>query len=99
MRRIKSRTDKSSTDVVPVSAAPPPASVEPVETMDTQADHLTDMITQEEGEDVATDIIADMMDSVMDRCCQVYLQRQVSYSSASIIWIKYSLNFLTTKSW
>nr|XP_055036780.1 uncharacterized protein C2orf81 homolog [Misgurnus anguillicaudatus]XP_055036781.1 uncharacterized protein C2orf81 homolog [Misgurnus anguillicaudatus]XP_055036782.1 uncharacterized protein C2orf81 homolog [Misgurnus anguillicaudatus] len=78
MRRVKSRADKSSTDVGPVSAAPPPASVQPVvETMDTAADHLTDIITQEEGEEVAVDIIADVMDSVMDRCCQVYLQRQL----------------------
>lgn len=85
MRRsaAKSRADKSRTDSVPVSAAPPPLLVQPVETVDIVPGLLTEstwtsMLTKEEGEEVVVDIIAELMERVMDRCYQVYLKSQVS---------------------
>lgn len=83
MRRsaAKSRADKSRTDSVPVSAAP---LVQPVETVDIVPGLLTEstwtsMLTKEEGEEVVVDIIAELMERVMDRCYQVYLKSQVSW--------------------
>ncbi|ROL46252.1 hypothetical protein DPX16_6286 [Anabarilius grahami] len=80
MRRsaAKSRADKSRTDSVPVSAAPP----QPVETVDIVPGLLTEstwtsMLTKEEGEEVVVDIIAELMERVMDRCYQVYLKSQL----------------------
>ncbi len=81
MRRsaAKSRGDKSRTDSVPGNAA----SVQPVESVDIVPGRLTEstwtsMLSQEEGEEVVVDIIAELMEGVMDRCYQVYLQRQVN---------------------
>ncbi|XDV41801.1 hypothetical protein PO909_010601 [Leuciscus waleckii] len=35
------------------------------------------MLTKEEGEEVVVDIIAELMDRLMVRCCQVFLKRQL----------------------
>ncbi|CAM4691341.1 unnamed protein product [Leuciscus chuanchicus] len=81
MRRspAKSRADKSHTYSGSVNAAPPPLSVQPVKTVDTVQGLLTrtSMLTKEEGEEVVVDIIAELMDRLMVRCCQVFLKRQL----------------------
>ncbi|XP_073673284.1 uncharacterized protein C2orf81 homolog [Garra rufa] len=84
MRRsaAKSRSDKSRTDSVPVNAASHPSAIQPAETVDIVPGRLTEsnwtsMLSQEEGEEVVVDIIAELMEGVMDRCYQVYLKRQL----------------------
>ncbi|KAG1964716.1 hypothetical protein F2P79_004429 [Pimephales promelas] len=85
MRRsaAKSRADKSRIDSGSVNAAPPPPhSVQPVEAVDIVPGLLTEstwtsMLNKEEGEEVVVDIIAELMDRLMDRCYQVYLKRQL----------------------
>lgn len=79
MRRsaVKSRAEKSRS----ASAAPPPPSVQP-ETADTVPGRITEpnwtnMITHEEGEELVVDIIEELMEGVMGRCCQLDIQRQV----------------------
>lgn len=91
MRRsaVKSRTDKTRSDSGPVSAAPLPPPVQPVETVDSVPgltdSNWTSMITQEEGEELVVDIIEELMEGVMDKCCQLDIQRQVSFSSACVV--------------
>lgn len=94
MRRsaAKSRADKSRTDSVPVSAAPPPPTIQPVETVDIVPGRLTEstwnsMLSQAEGEEVVADIIAELMEGVMDKCYQVYLKRQVSRKFTELMLI------------
>ncbi len=90
MRRstAKSRGDKGRTDSVPGIAA----SVQLVETVDIVPGRLTEstwtsMLSQEDGEEVVVDIIAELMEGVMDRCYQVYLQRQVSRTFIELMLI------------
>ncbi|XP_051533541.1 uncharacterized protein C2orf81-like [Myxocyprinus asiaticus] len=78
----KSQAEKSRTDSGPVSAGPPPPLVQSVEAVDIVPGRLTEsawnsMLKQEEGEEIVADIIAELMEVVMDRCYQVYLQRQL----------------------
>lgn len=87
MRRsaVKSRAEKSRSDSGPVNAAPPPPSVQPVETVDTVPLRITEpnwtnIITEEEDDELVVDIIEELMEVVMDRCSQMDLQRQVSIS-------------------
>ncbi|NP_001373314.1 uncharacterized protein C2orf81 homolog [Danio rerio] len=85
MRRsaAKSRADKSRTDSAAVNASPV---VQPVETVDIAPGRLTpsswaSIISQEEDEEVVADIIAELLEGVMDRCFQLYLKEQlISYS-------------------
>ncbi|XP_043076306.1 uncharacterized protein C2orf81 homolog isoform X1 [Puntigrus tetrazona] len=94
MRRsaAKSRGDRSRTDSVPGNAASAP--IQPVESVDIVPGRLTEstwtgMLSQEEGEEVVVDIIAELMEGVMDRCYQVYLQRQLI--PFSVWWAQHNL--------
>ncbi|KAA0719935.1 hypothetical protein E1301_Tti019902 [Triplophysa tibetana] len=96
MRRsaVKSRAEKSRSDSGPVNAAPPPPSVQPVETVDTvplriTQSNWTNIITEEEGEELVVDIIEELMEVVMDRCCQMDLQRQLI--PFSVCWARNNL--------
>ncbi|XP_076836032.1 uncharacterized protein C2orf81 homolog [Brachyhypopomus gauderio] len=72
----KSRADKSR----PV-AAPPPPSVPPATTVDIVPGRLTEtdwleMVAREEGEEVVALVLGQLLEDVLDRCYDVYLQRQ-----------------------
>lgn len=78
----KSRDKSRAASLVLAPALPRPASVQNVETVDIVPGRLTEaawvtMTTQDNGEEVVAEIMGELEAAVMDRCYQVYLQKQV----------------------
>ena len=75
----KSRGEKPRAGSVPVPPPPPPSTVEAVDII---PGRLTEnawvaMTTQEEGEEVVAEIIADLKSTVLDKCYEQYIEKQV----------------------
>ncbi|KAM9518162.1 uncharacterized protein ACWYII_044768 isoform 1-T1 [Salvelinus alpinus] len=78
----KSRDKCRAASLVLAPALPRPASVQNVETVDIVPGRLTEaawvtMKTQDNGEEVVAEIMGELEAAVMDRCYQVYLQKQL----------------------
>nr|XP_046224186.1 uncharacterized protein C2orf81 homolog isoform X1 [Oncorhynchus gorbuscha] len=78
----KSRDKSRAASLVLAPALPRPASVQNVETVDIVPGRLTEaawvtMTTQDNGEEVVAEIMGELEAAVMDRCYQVYLQKQL----------------------
>lgn len=79
MPRSAAKSEKCRGSLVS-APAPEAPSVEPV--VDIIPTRLTGdawlaVLAQEEGEEVVTEIIQQLESTVLDKCCQVYLQKQV----------------------
>ncbi|XP_029565487.1 uncharacterized protein C2orf81 homolog isoform X2 [Salmo trutta] len=78
----KSRDKSRAASLVLAPALPRPASVQNVETVDIVPGRLTEaawvtMTTQDNGEEVVAEIMGELEAVVMDRCYQLYLQKQL----------------------
>ncbi|XP_062340364.1 serine/arginine repetitive matrix protein 1-like [Osmerus eperlanus] len=75
----KSRGEKPRAGSVPVPPPPPPSAVEVVDII---PGRLTEnawvaMTTQEEGDEVVAEIIADLKSTVLDKCYEQYIEKQL----------------------
>lgn len=76
-------TSKTRAEKVTLAQPPPPTQAEDMEdSVDaaclTKSDFLT-MIAQEEGEEIVSDILDELMTRVMEKCYEVYLKKQVKF--------------------
>ncbi|KAI1904689.1 hypothetical protein AGOR_G00008290 [Albula goreensis] len=79
----KAKTEKVRAATVPVPAPPPPPppdqngdSVDIVPGRLSESDWM-EMVAQEEGEEVVAEILEELMQSVMEKCYDVYLRKQM----------------------
>ncbi|XP_035248093.1 uncharacterized protein LOC118213330 isoform X1 [Anguilla anguilla] len=89
----KVRAEKSRAAPAPV-LPPPPSPTHHVDRASIVPGHLTksewmDMVEQEEGEEVVAELLDELMCRVMEKCYQVYLQRQLVPFTVS--WAQHSL--------
>lgn len=91
-------TSKNQAEKVTSAKPPPPTQAEDVEdSVDlgclTKSEFLT-MIAHEEGEEIVSDILDELMTNVMEKCYEVYLKKQVINLSGGILTLIYSKTIL-----